>query len=292
MKSKAVYISVLFIFISWYGVAQLPQDSSLVYIEMTDGNEFIGTLVSEDNVKIELITEKLGRIVIRKVDIKNRKTISANQIVEGRLWFENPQATRYFWAPNGYGLKKGEGNYQNIYVLWNQFSIGVTDNFSVGAGVIPLFLFDGAPTPVFVTPKISIPIKKDKINLGAGVLAGTILGEDFDSFGLLYGLSTFGSRDKNVSVGLAYGFAGGEWANSPLVNVSSLIRASNRMYFVTENYILPFDEASGVVIGLGGRWIIKKAALDFMLGIPVIEDMGAFLAVPIIGFTIPFGNTN
>ena len=48
----------------------------------------------------------------------------------------------------------------------------------------------------------------------------------------------------------------------------------------------------GGVIGLGGRWIIKKAALDVIFAIPVYPDMDKFRAPPLLGFTIPFGNTN
>lgn len=287
MKVRIAVVVVLFL-------CNLPiiysqtQDSSLIQIETKDGNEFVGTLVNENEQNVTLKTEILGIITIKKTDIKLRRNIMQNQIKEGSLWFENPQATRYFWAPNGYGLKKGERSYQNIWVLWNQFSVGISDNFSIGGGIIPLFLFDGSPTPVFITPKVSFPLQKEKINIGAGVLVGTVLGEESSTFGLLYGTSTFGSRDKNVSLGLAYGFADGELADSPLINVSTLVRTSPRMYFISENYILPFEDASGVILGLGGRWIIKKAALDFMAAIPITEDMDGFLILPLLGFTIPF----
>lgn len=287
MKLRIGLVCVLFVFSAQILYSQ-TQDSSLVQIETNDGNEFIGTVISEDEQSVTLKTENLGIITIKQTDIKVRRNILQNQIKEGSLWFNNPQASRYFWAPNGYGLKKGEAYYQNIWVWWNQFSVGISDYFSMGGGIIPLFLFDGAPTPVFITPKVSLPLKEEKINIGAGVLAGAVLGEDFSTFGLLYGTSTFGSRDKNISLGLAYGFADGELANSPLINVSTLVRTSPRMYFISENYILPFEDASGVILGLGGRWIIKKAALDFMAVIPIIEDMDGFVILPLLGFSIPF----
>ncbi|MDX8338393.1 hypothetical protein SLH46_04300 [Draconibacterium sp. IB214405] len=287
MKTTTLLLCISMFFCSQVLFAQM-QDSSIVKIETSDGNEFFGQIVDEDAEIIILETKSLGKLTISKNDIKSRTLVSPDQIKDGQLWFENPQATRYFWGSNGYGLKKGEGYYQNIWVLWNQFSVGITDNFSIGAGIIPLFLFDGSPTPIFISPKVSIPIQPDKFNIGAGVLAGTVLGDDFTTFGLLYGTTTFGSRDKNISLGLAYGFADGEMANAPLINVSTLIRTTPRMYFISENYILPFDDSSGVILGLGGRWIIKKAALDFMGVIPIAEDMGGFVIIPMLGFSIPF----
>ncbi|MBN2636242.1 MAG: hypothetical protein JXR61_08225 [Prolixibacteraceae bacterium] len=280
---------ILCIILASNSLAQ-TSDSTLVKIETVDGNEFVGKIVSEETAKIVLETEKFGTVTIQKSDIKTQSEITVTQIKNGKLWFSNPQATRYFWAPNSYGLKNGEGYYQNIYVLWNQFSIGVTDNLSLGAGVIPLFLFGGAPTPVFATAKISIPIKKDIINVGGGAIIGTVLGEDVGGFGIVYGVSTFGSRDNNVTLGLGYGFADGEFAKSPLINLSGLFRISSRGYFITENYYLGVSDFGGGIISVGGRWIIKKASLDFLLAIPYSSDMDAFIAFPIIGFSIPFGN--
>ncbi len=295
---KIILLLVVFFFTVNLIHAQVEDASKLVKIETLDGNEFIGTISSEDSDKLVLKTENLGEVTISKNDIKLQEVVNQSQIKDGVFWFDNLQATRYFWAPNGYGLKKGEGYYQNIYVLWNQASYGITDNISIGGGIIPLFLFAGAPTPVFITPKISIPIVKDKFNIGGGALLGTIIGdfglEDEDinrGFGIVYGLSTFGSRDSNISISFGYGRFGGEWADSPLINISGLHRVSNRFYLITENYYFNFgDEDSGTIIGLGGRWIINKAALDFIFAIPIGLGAESFIAIPVIGFTIPFGN--
>lgn len=278
-----------------FGIISISKDEivyeNLVSIETTDGNEFLGEIIKEDSTSIVLKTRKLGEITISKSDIKTRQDVEIQQIKEGKFWFPNPQSSRYFWSPNGYGLKKGEGYYQNIWVLWNQFSYGLSDNFSVGGGVIPLFLFGGGATPIFGTAKFSIPIVKDKVNIGGGAIVGTVLGAEETGFGILYGLSTFGTPDNNITLGLGYGFAVGGWTKAPLINVNAMFRVTSRGYFITENYYINIDGESNIMLMLGGRWIIKKAALDYGLVFP-IADIGSFIAVPWLGFTIPFGNTN
>ena len=291
MKTK-IGLAFLFIFIFTFSVkSQTTNDTTLVNIETIDGNEFIGQIVSEDSLKVVVKTEKLGEISIFRTDIKRQEILEVQQIKEGKYWFPNPQSTRYLWSPNGYGLKQGEGYYQNIWVLWNQFAYGLSDNFSIGGGIIPLFLFGGTPTPVFITAKFSIPVVENKFNIGAGAIAGTILGEEETGFGILYGLSTFGTPDNNVTVGMGYGFAGGEWASSPMININGMFRVSSRGYFITENYYINAGGENVVLITLGGRSIIKKAALDYGLVIP-IADIGQFVAIPWLGFTVPFGKTN
>ena len=284
-------IVLLFIAMSYClsSTAQIPSGGTILQIETTDGNKFSGQLVQEDDEKIVLLVQDIGEISLLKRNIRYRSVIEPDRIKDGRIWFENAQSTRYFWSPNGYGLKKGEGYYHNIWVLWNQFAYGVTDNFSIGGGIIPLFLIEGTATPVFLTPKFSIPAVENKVNIGIGALLGTIVGASDTGFGIVYGTSTFGSPDQNISMGLGYGFAGTEWASSPLLNLGIMLRISPTWYFISENYHIGFDGESGGMISGGARWIIKRAALDFGLFIPVGTDTGTFIALPWLGFTVPFG---
>lgn len=243
--------------------------------------------MSETNESILLKTENLGEITIRKSNIISISPVAKTQIKDGVAWFENPQATRYFLQPNGYGLKKGEGYYQNVWIFFNQFSVGVSDNFSVGAGIVPLFLFAGGSTPVWITPKFSIPIKKDEFNLGAGALVGTVVGEEESGFGIVYGVTTFGSRDKNCSIGLGWGYAGGEFADTPTITFSALIRTGARGYFLTENYYIDTGDEPLVLLSVGGRRIANRTGIDFGLFMPFAEGMDDFFAIPWLGISAP-----
>ncbi len=280
------FFGIMILSFSIDGFAQV-QDTTNYRVETKDGNEYIGKIVFDDPEKIILITKNLGEISINKNDILKIEAIQVSQIKDGVLWFDNPQASRYYWMPNGYGIKKGEGYYQNVWIFVNQFTVAPTDHFSLGVGIIPLFLFGGASTPVWVTGKFSIPVTPEKFNIGAGILSGTVLGEEGAGFGIAYGLTTFGSRDKNLSIGLGYGYAGGEWANTPTISVSGMVRTSKRGYFLTENYYIDTGDKSLILISLGGRRIVKKTGIDFGLFIPFSSDMNSFIAIPWLGITAP-----
>ncbi|MDN3687343.1 hypothetical protein [Cyclobacterium jeungdonense] len=267
-------------------------EKEIYLIQTRDGNEYAGSILTEDELKIVLVTENLGTITLLRSDIIWMRRLDTLTQVKGQFWFANPQATRYFWIPNGYGLKKGESYYQNVWIFFNQVSTGVTDNFSIGAGMVPLFLFAGSQTPVWITPKVSFPVVKDKFNLGAGALAGTIIGSDEGGFGLLYGLSTFGSRDKNMTLGLGWAFAGGEIANSPTISVAGMIRTGPRGYLLTENYFIGAGGETLGIISFGGRRIINRMSIDFGLFLPLIGTVDTFIALPWLGLNIPFGKTS
>ena len=294
MKKKIIYCAlslmiVLFLAVSFCSAQEQP-DTSMYRIETRDGNTYIGQIVRKDSEKVIFDSDKLGEIKILRADIKKMYAIKKEKIIEGEYWFDNPQATRYFYAPNGNALKKGEGYYQNVWVLFNSFAVGIEDNFSIGGGLVPLFLFAGAPTPIWITPKFSIPVPKEKLSLGAGGLLGTVIGEENTGFGILYGISTFGSKDQNVSLGLGYGYAGGKWAKTPMINLSGMVRIGPRGYLLTENYFIKTGNTTTTILWLGGRQIIKDWGLDYGLIIPINSEMEDFIAIPWLGITIPFGD--
>jgi hypothetical protein len=294
MKVKAdyfkLYAIVVLLLIVSYCAAQDQADTLTYYIQTTDGNTYRGQILSQDSVNILFNLEKLGEHSFLKTEIKKMQPLDKEKMVGDEYWMDNPQATRYFFSPNAYGLKKGEGYYQNVWVIVNSFAVGVTDYFSIGGGLVPLFLFAGSPTPVWITPKFSVPVVEEKFNLGGGALLGTVLGAEETGFGILYGISTFGSRDKNVSLGLGYGYAGGNWAKAPMINLNTMIRFGPKGYFISENYFIQTDGTTALILSLGGRHIIQNAGLDYGLIIPIISDMGTFLALPWLGITIPIGN--
>jgi hypothetical protein len=268
--------------------AQNQQDSTKTRIETLDGNEYIGIILEQTSEKLRLKTDNLGEITIAATQIKKITPLSQLIAKDGTYWLDNPQATRYFWAPNGYNLKQGEGYYQNVWILFNQAVYGLTDHFSAGVGVVPLFLFAGTSTPAWITAKFSVPVVENKFNLGVGALAGTVIGEENTGFGILYGISTIGTKDKNLNIGLGWGFAGGEMAKSPTVNISAMIRTGPKGYFITENYFISAADEFVVMTMLGGRRIIKGTGLDFGVVIPFASEMDGLIAIPWLGLTIPF----
>ena len=254
----------------------------IVRVITNEGNEFVGVVLEENEVEVLLRTEQYGELRLLRSAIRQITVVDQALIRDGVVWFENPQATRYFWAPNGFGLERGEAYYQNIWVFYNQVTFGVTEHFSISAGLVPIFLLGVGVAPVWVVPKVSIPIKEDRSHAAAGAFLGTLLGEG-ETFGIVFGSFTLGDRDSNGTLGMGWGYAGGTWASSPIVNFGFMARTSQRGYFISENYILP---GPTVVLSGGGRRILGRVGLDF--GLFAFLGNGVF-ALPFLGITTPLG---
>ena len=303
--ANLIFLILVLAYSSVYNSPAIGQtmDSTKYRIETVDGNSFYGRLTGRDSVYVYLDALYYGEMKVKHSHVRTIKAIQKEIDEEMGYWPDDPQATRYFWAPNGYGLKNKEGYYQNIWVLWNQFAVGVTDKFSMGGGMIPLFLFAGAPTPIWITPKFSFPIVKNKVNLGVGTLAGTIVGEQSD-FAIIYGIVTFGSRDKNLSVGYGNGLwrnrnayqydpnTGNSWTGTEINNINMIdfnfmVRTGPKGYLLSENMMIVSPNQNFGLFSIGGRRIIRSLGLDFGLFIPV-ENNIEFIAIPWLGLTLPF----
>lgn len=290
MKTILINSAILFvILVSLLPLNSIAQDSEpvIVRVETRDGSTIQGELISETETELVIRTASSGDITVQKANIIRRQVLNSRQFKNGEYWHDNPQSTRYFFVPNALGLPKGQGYYQNIWILFNNVNYGITDNFSMGVGFVPMFLFGVSETPIWLLPKVSIPVMSDDFHIAAGAMIGGVVGEA--SFGVLYGMTTYGNRDNNISLGLGYGYAGEEVSKSPVVTVSAMYRFSKRWYFVTDNYFFPSATDNGLM-NIGMRWAPERVAVDFSLTRLISSDDDAdFIGIPLLGVSIPFG---
>ena len=277
------------VFIGQLVHGQTTADTTKVFmVETWDDNVFFGKLLFNRNDTVALTTQFIGNVYFKRSGIKDMRWVKPSSIHGSKVWGENAQDSRYLFTPNGYGLKQGEGYYQNIWVLWNQASVGITDNISIGAGIVPLFLFTSPYNPVWLTTKVSIPIVKDKINVGGGLLVAKLTGEE-GRIGVAYGVGTYGDRDANVTLGMGYGFINKEWAKRPLFSASAMKRVSQNFFLLTDNYLILAGEEHLILFSMGGRALINRAGIDFGLIMPQTALGEGFVAIPWLGYSVGFG---
>ena len=261
---------------------------STLKVTMTDGSVYVGVYVSETAQTISLKTEHLGVIEISRENIRRIEVLDPARFKDGEYWFENPNATRYLFGPSAIPLKKGEGYYQNIYVVLQSFNYAVANNISIGGGfdVITPFVSD-IPVFFFITPKAGFKVA-DKVYVGGGLLYANTTAFDISGFGIGYGIVTYGTVENNITAGLGWGYAEGETTNGPIITVSGMARLSRRLGFVSENWIVPVDGYYGV-FSYGIRFMAEKITVDFaFINNPDIAS-NIFIGIPYLDFVVKFG---
>jgi hypothetical protein len=195
-----------------------------------------------------------------------------------------PKSTRNLFSPTGYGLKAGEGYYQNIYVFFNMLNFGITDYFSIGFGTEFLSLSHGVPL-LIVNPKFSFELS-ESIHLGIGsFIIGASFVEEYSIVGIHHGVLTYGSEDNNLSVGGGVISSGNDDLESILI-ISGMVRLSKGTALVSENWIsssqiedITYSSLFSYAIRIMGETysfdlgFINNSYIseDFFLGIPYVD---------------------
>lgn len=288
MRNRFVCILTLIIstaFLSLTTHAQVNKnillDTSANYlIKLVDNSEFVGKYLERTPEYFIFKTSAIPKLPIPFDRVISIKELSVSNMKGNVYWAPNPRPTNYFFWPSAINLKKGEGYYQNNMIFLNSVHYGITDNISIGGGLEFITLFAGMPV-LFFTPKITFPVGKN-FHTGAGLLLVTI--PDEGSAGFLYGSATAGTTEHNVSGSLGFGFAGGEFSSTPLVNISGMTRVSRKLMLVSENWILPLPDETGAFFSFGVRFLGDKIAAD--VGLAYIPDTET--PFPVAGFSVKF----
>jgi len=262
-------------------------------IVLNDGAVFTGTILSRDSATIVFQTNSIARIDILVRQMKSLKEIQPP--IHGKRSYKlaNPFPTKYFFTQSAINLQKGEGYYQNTYVFLNSLNYGITNYFSIGAGVEILSTIGSISSNAFsptwyIAPKLGFKIS-DRFYLGGGVTFANIGGFfDNSKIGMGYGLATFGSTEHNFSIGLTNVFSIDDHGNNTLITLAGMTRVSERLALVTENYISPSNDIGSSIFSYGIRFIASKTSVDlgFINNKDIVKSL--FLGAPYVDFNIKF----
>lgn len=274
-------------------VAQEKIDDEVYWrIKTADGNQYIGPIIYENTVTIIVETEMINQVTIRKKDIRFKEEIAAKGVVRGEYWGLNKQAGSYFIGPSAFNLKRWQGYYQNNWIFWNQFDLGITDKVSLGVGMIPFFIFEDEHSTVWLTSKVQLPIQKDNFRLTAGtIFTSGVNGDRFSNpfrSTSVYMVGTLGNPSHNVSMGIGYGLREWKWFDRAMIYFSGMARISNKSYLMAEFFFANPSVNLRRVGFFGSR--VQWSGISFNYGGAVARaDVNdTFLdIIPWLGFAVP-----
>ncbi|MBM3448543.1 MAG: hypothetical protein FJX90_05500 [Bacteroidetes bacterium] len=211
-------------------------DSDTKVIKLTNGNEYIGKIISDDGREILIETNNVGKIYLLKKDVQSISaydptefTVLNNEVVKSTTF-----STRYTFTTNALPLKKKDSYY--MINLWGpEFHMTIADNFNIGV------MSTWFASPIALAAKYSIPTKNPNVNFSVGEIIGSggyIAPEMVLS--LSFANITLGDRDKNIT------FAGGYLASNPNIgfgnpshgpmgSIGAHVRISDKSSFIFDS---------------------------------------------------------
>ena len=171
--------------------------SRFVQLTMNDGTLKFGQLIeiTESEVVLDIMGLGITRIPKYLVQALTSEMLSEADQERGFGYISN-QPSRYFFAPSGIQLKKGEGYFQSNVAL-NSISYGFSDRFTGGI----LLSVVGAG----LTAKFGGQVREN-VHVSVGGVAGIDYYGNLDR-PLVLGFAnvTFGDEDKNLTINLGIG---------------------------------------------------------------------------------------
>ena len=265
---------------------RIPDSTKIQILTTQDGSTLIGRIVEIGESEIQFETD-LGKMTIPILKIQKIKEVPTSSIKKGKYWFQNPNATRLFFAPTGRSLKKGDGYFADYYIFFPMFGFGVTNNITL-AGGISLFPGAGLNQLFYFAPKLGlISIKNLDLSVGAMVVKLPSFGnEDVPTVGILYSVGTFGGSNASLTAGFGYGFVDTDFADKPMVMLGGEVRASRNIAFVTENWIFPGLDTP--ILSLGMRFFGEKLSVDLALATWITDGEIFLPGIPYVDFVYHF----
>jgi hypothetical protein len=269
-------------------VIRVADTAQVQVIKLRDGSSIVGrvTDVGTDSVRF---AAGGGTLSIARLDIVEVREVAKTSMRKGEVWPANPNATRLLFSPTGRMLNKGEGYFNDTYLFLMSVQGGFSSRFNLGGGMSVLPLDDFTDNALFITPKIGV-IATPKFNMAVGGLAGFVGGlvdEGVNSsFGVLYAVGTAGSPDNSLTFGTGLAYAGGQFADRPVVLLGGESRLGRRVSFITENYLIPNEDVNSL-ISYGLRFFGEKLSVDLAFWNAPGEEM-LFPGIPYVAFAVKF----
>lgn len=244
---------------------------------LKDGSEINGRIKEHCSDSIRVVTIGGLDVNIRKENIIEIAALYG-QIVDGEFQRFDPNRTRLFFSPTARPLEAGEGYFSVYEIFFTMLTVGLSDWLAISGGTS---LIPAAETQlVYLNLKVT-PYHDDQFSLAFGGFQSWILDH---SMGIAYGVTTFGSKNYALSIGLGFGNVDGEFTDTPALVVGADLRLSNSVKFISENWLVEEE----FVYSFGLRFFGDNLAGDFGL-FGTAATLEGFPFFPWIGITYNFG---
>lgn len=312
MSTRSIAALALWAAVSLGSSSLADEPPKEVVVTLVDGGRLVGTIVREDDAMLTLRTTSglelpLARSAVQSVDLASTSAPPAPASPAATVAeLSDPNDTRLLFAPTGRPLGKGDGYLSDHYVIFPGFAYGITDHVSAAGGVSIVPGLSLEEQVFYVSSTVGWRFRnKTAFSLGGLYATGS---EGNEAGALLFGVGSFGSSDRSLSLGLGLAVTRNEeyyydenenylrteqhWSarDAPIVMLGGTFRVGKRLSLVTESWLLLGKDfrLSEQPFGLGVRFFGERLSVD--LGVVLVADViKEGFPIPWLSFSYHFG---
>lgn len=271
--------------LSWNYIPVQREQAFAAEIIFKDGTSLHGVILEQHEKTLLFLSELTGEKMISRDKLLSIKPIRNTTSGNNQVYINID--SRYFYSPSALGMKKGDGYYQNTYVLLNSFNYAFTDHFSFGFGTEAISFLGGRPI-FLLQGKVSVPLTQI-LHAGVGFLHFNFIMMDPNTkaFNMGFATLTVGTPKAHIS----FNYGEDLRSNGDVATVSGFLRVSPKLGIITENWILinePDEKAEKTLNSLGFRVIGRKNLFDFGLIYKESAVRSGLIGIPYLSYTLRF----
>ncbi len=278
--------------------------SNLLVITLTDQTEYVGRIESSEPKFLNVITRENQKVKIPKDQIKDvvgyedsdfarreRAALKMKNVMKDTIVrpnYTDASLSRLIIFPTARPMKPGQGYIQLNELFFPFAAIGIGSFLTLGGGISIM------PTLqkqlFYLSPKIT-PLPSENLDLAAGVFYMSLT--DFskigfkDGVGIAYTMTTLGDKNKNISIGLGWGFSGEYFSEKPIMILGGDIKIGRNLKLIAETWT-PFG--TNFILGMAGFRVIGKHITGDVAAIrPLGKHMSGGSFLPWFSLTYNFG---
>jgi hypothetical protein len=268
-------------------------------ITLANGKTLTGHIIALTATELTIETTDNMRVTVSRNTVRMIETKALADYKHNDGGNPHKDAPSLFLTQSAFMLPKGKGYYETQYFTTHIVEYGLTDNVSIGGGILGLLALR-VKAGVTIAPTLRVAAATEVVGLpiyinssGSGGVTRPLI------LGATYGMATAGTRDRYFSAMGGIGYSALANNAFAVLGLSGFARIGKNIGIMTDNLIIPnvpvlstsiytYGQAATInlyIPTLGVRFIGKSVSVDLGL---IGTNYPAVLALPYIGMKAHF----
>jgi hypothetical protein len=239
-------------------------------IKLKDGTRLKGKIIEQNLEQSKIQTLNMGLVTVQANQIVSME-LDKNQASSENPYYENRFLDRVHFMPTAFPMKKGDIDYHNYYLYYNEFSfaLGGRVSFGAGAAIVPgLSLTDALPYNV--KAKVTL-VSAEKLHLS---VSGYLIGAGSSHTRVIIPTISIGKKESFLTISPLL-YSGTKTSGSFGLAVSYVKKTAPNLTFFTENFFgvgTNDNDSKASSLGAGFRFDRKRHAFDLSLNMAIFNS--------------------
>ncbi len=252
----------------YYKKDTVKTTENIFIIRLKDGTRLKGRIMEQNTEQSRIQTQNMGLITIPANQIVSME-LDKNQASSDNLYNENRFIDRIHITPSAFPMTKGDVDYHNYYLYYNEVSVALGSRISVGFGtaLIP-FVSISSVFPYNLKAKATL-ISTEKIHFS---VSGYLIGAGNSHTTLIIPTLSIGKKESFFNIAPLF-YTGNNYSGSFGLSLGYMKKTSSNLTFYSENFLaIGTSNERANSVGAGFRFDRKRHAFDLSLNLLVVNS--------------------